>query len=139
MALVTWYLWSEVAWIDSSNRRKHDPEHSFGRSPSLASMTYQYHSDPGFFQRRTDDEGCCSVQSFPSEVRPKSDGGLHVTWPRSREVKTNGLGGLGRAWEALTFSIDMRLAVFLRVLCELMPGYSLKMLGASICGYVVLG
>jgi hypothetical protein len=35
------------------------------------------------------------------------------------------------AWEGLggvtvTFSIDMRLAVFLRVLCELMTGYSLK-------------
>lgn len=33
---------------------------------------------------------------------------------------------LGRAWEALTLSIDMRLAVFSRVLCELMPAYSFE-------------
>lgn len=70
--------------------------------------------------RRDDDEN--SVQTFRS--RPKSERKLHVTcqWPVPREVKTNGLGGFG----ALTIFIDMRLGVFSRVFCELMPVYAFE-------------
>jgi hypothetical protein len=71
----------------------------------------------------------------PSES-PKSDGRLHVTWPVSREVKTNGLGGLGGV-DGFLLRCSWRFSQGVSVSsCQCTH---LGMLGASICGYVVLG